>query len=386
MCDVLFDKKIALYINDKKITDYIYNWGKKSNGIACMGKDDYTIDVYDLENEKIKFSIEGAKDASIKKDTIVITTQYDMKCIYDFNGNVILSPRYIDIFVKNDYYIVTNSDKIKELYKKENDIMKRIISSEVEASDIRLCNEGTIIYSYISKVKYCGVYSYEGKEIVPVQYKSIDFRKTDIIVKASDDNIGIYSYSGRQLISAEYKVIVLFNNCYIVGKQINYHNYYGLYTKTGKKVLSPRYEEYRVTLPFIYFDIAGKKCLYNLYTGKRVLPLKYRHIVPYFNVIYASEDNKKYSLHSGENGDLITNELYDRIEIYDLEILRLKRNHECDVYYLVRHNAFVDADKYKVLYNQNDNKIYIMDPSSTKNTDLYSMYKLYTAHIYEKKD
>lgn len=32
------------------------------------------------------------------------------------------------------------------------------------------------------------------------------------------------------------------------------------------------------------------------------------------------------------------------------------------------------------------NKIYIMDPSSTKQTDLYEYYKVYKAHIYEKKD
>lgn len=34
----------------------------------------------------------------------------------------------------------------------------------------------------------------------------------------------------------------------------------------------------------------------------------------------------------------------------------------------------------------NDNKIYIMDPASAKHTDLYAVYKLYSAHIYEKKD
>lgn len=34
----------------------------------------------------------------------------------------------------------------------------------------------------------------------------------------------------------------------------------------------------------------------------------------------------------------------------------------------------------------NDNKIYIMDPASNKNTDLYDVYKVYSAHIYEKKD
>ena len=33
-----------------------------------------------------------------------------------------------------------------------------------------------------------------------------------------------------------------------------------------------------------------------------------------------------------------------------------------------------------------NNEIYIMDPASTKYTKLYDVYKVYSAHIYEKKD
>ena len=33
-----------------------------------------------------------------------------------------------------------------------------------------------------------------------------------------------------------------------------------------------------------------------------------------------------------------------------------------------------------------NNEIYIMDPASTKYTRLYDIYKVYSAHIYEKKD
>lgn len=36
--------------------------------------------------------------------------------------------------------------------------------------------------------------------------------------------------------------------------------------------------------------------------------------------------------------------------------------------------------------DQIENKIYMMDPGSSKTKDLYEVYKLYTAHIYEKKD
>ena len=34
----------------------------------------------------------------------------------------------------------------------------------------------------------------------------------------------------------------------------------------------------------------------------------------------------------------------------------------------------------------NTNKIYIIDPGSNNNSDLYDVYKLYTAHVFEKKD
>ncbi len=36
--------------------------------------------------------------------------------------------------------------------------------------------------------------------------------------------------------------------------------------------------------------------------------------------------------------------------------------------------------------DKSDNKIYIMDPAGVAYTDLYNWYKVYTAHIYEKKD
>lgn len=60
-------------------------------------------------------------------------------------------------------------------------------------------------------------------------------------------------------------------------------------------------------------------------------------------------------------------------------------------YYIVLHVGKISRSKahhYVALDYVDDatNKIYIMDPSSTKNTDLYEIYKLYAARIYEKKD
>lgn len=366
MGKVTMDKKIALYINDEQITEYKYSWGKEAYGIICMGCDDGTVDIYDGQSGKLNSKLFGVIDVVIEKYFILATMFNTCIRVFDFNSKILIGTAYKSIKVKGDYLIAKNLDDYVTVYKREsNNHMEVIMYSFLHIKDVRFAKEGIITHKYLCDTRYIGLYSYKGEEILPCIYSNITFRKNDIIVVTHDGFKGVYSYLGDviipTIIPVNCKEIKMYHNLYVVTTGKKGKQYYGLYTNNGKKILSARYDNYRVTSPYIYLSLNGLSCVYDLITGKRILPLKFKDISVYYNVFVTKEADKKFSIYSAENGKKLTDEFYDNIKIYDQGILLLETIYGKKMFYLTEHDAFVNANTNDVYYNKDNKQVYIKD-------------------------
>lgn len=359
MSDVRLDKKIALYINDRKITKHIYDWGKFCNNTALARKGP-DVDVYDTLTGKRKFTIPCVSSVDFGHNSIIVTGTNGLMGVYDLNGKVILPVIYRKVYNKGEYYIVKDTNDYFTLLKYENERLQVVISSEKKFEELRICRDGVITYKRACGEKVCGVHSYAGEEVVPAIYKSITFRPDSILVETSKGLRGIYSYSGKQIVPAEYSSIKKYSNCYVVTVWKNDSWYHGLYSEEGKQILKPRYDYYEVTMPFIHFHKGQLESLYSLLNGRRILPLKYLKIKNYYNVVYAVEGFNSYSIHSFETGEKLLDKKYDYIRPYLPFILLLKKE-EKSYYYLVKRNLVFDSEKYQIRFDEKANIVYVRE-------------------------
>lgn len=362
---VRLEQKVALIIDDEKVTRYIYDEGIMHNDITVMRRG-LSIDIYDNTSREKVATVHGVKSFEIKENCIV-TYNFLNECgALLYNGNELLKCKYVKILEQGDYIIVTGKDKTKALYKFVNNGLTTVIDIGV-FSDIKISSSGIIVYKEKEGVIYKGYYSFDGKTIIQPLYTELSFAQKGIYVFNDKpiNNCGYFSYSGQEIVPAEYKDIKQYNNCFVVSKVIDNKLKHGLYSSDGKEILKARYDKYDINSPYIVFYLGKNACAYDLCTGKRILPLKYKNIRAYYNVICATVDEKTFNIYSASTGRKLCEYDFELRSGYDPYvvapyILKVKANNKT-YYYLTQYNILLDANKYTVTYSEEYKQVLISD-------------------------
>ena len=156
----------------------------------------------------------------------------------------------------------------------------------------------------------------------------------------------------------EYSTFSSLNNCFIVSKRNKNGTKYGLYTQDGIQVLKPRYDNYTIKSPYVIFSNGELSCVYDLVTGKRILPLKHMHVCICYNIIYATEDYRTFSIYSAKTGKKMLENKFESVSMYDTHILKVTEKNKI-YYYLTEHNMLVDSKKYDVMYSSDYRQVLI---------------------------
>lgn len=367
--NVRLEQKLALVIDDEKVTRYIYDEGKTYNGITVMRRD-LCIDIYDNILSKKIATVYNVKSFEIKKKCIVTYNLINECGAFLYNGTQLLECQYNRIVEYGDYLIATLNDGTKALYKFVNNRLAAIIESG-EFSDIKISRSGIIVHKEKDEVIYKGYYSLDGKPIIPPLYTELSFAQKGIyvykdkLINNDGNNRGYFSCCGREIIPAEYHDIKQYSNCFVVSKIIDNKLKLGLYSVSGKEILKVRYDKYDINSPYIIFYLGKKACAYDLYTGKRILPLKYKNIRVYYNVICATQDDKTFNIYSASTGRKLCEHDFELRSGYDPfvvapYVLNVCANNK-SYYYLTQYNTLLDAKKYTVTYSEEYKQVLISD-------------------------
>ena len=100
-------------------------------------------------------------------------------------------------------------------------------------------------------------------------------------------------------------------------------------------------------------------------TGKRVLPLKYKNIRAYYNVVCATSDSKSFGIYSASTGRKLCEHDFELRDGYDPYVVApyivMVRTNNKSYYYLTQYNILLDAKKYTVTYSEEYKQVLISD-------------------------
>jgi len=354
--NVFFEQKTALYFKGRRITPYAYDKCDSKYGIIVMQRGNI-IDVYSYETGEKLYYLVGVDSFKIEKDVIILSDgrYYGIRT---HDGRVILGPKYSSITNCNGYLKVVDYRGNMGVYLWKYDELSEIIKPD-KYTDIRVHDDGIMVYKKVDEQVVKGYYSLNGDMIIEPKYTEISFASYGIRVMTSEDKIGLYSYSGKQIIPPLYDEIITANNSFIVLTNLkNNRSQVGLYNAEGEKLLESRYDKFYRMSPYCVFEKGILCCLYDMLTGKRILSLKYKHINRYYNAIYATEDFKTFSIYSGKTGKKLLEDKFETVKIYAPFILSVVKNGK-PYYYLTLHNMLVDSEKYNVEYSDEYKEVLI---------------------------
>lgn len=198
------------------------------------------------------------------QEKTVITSYYPVYTnekwgVIDQTGKLIIDPAYDEMITipsnKTDIFIcIYDVDYTNDTYKTKvlDSKNKEKFTGYYDLVEVIENKDSNNILWYeeeILKVKKDGRYGlidYNGKEILPIEYDSIEALegvKNSIIIK-KEEKIGLCNNQGNIIINPEYKEIKAigddYKNGYIV---VNNNNKYGLIDFTKQIILEPKYEE-----------------------------------------------------------------------------------------------------------------------------------------------
>lgn len=354
--NVCIEKRVALYFKGIRITEYIYDYGESKNGITVMQRGN-VIDVYDNNTGKKLYNLFGVDSFKIEKEGIIL---YDGKYygMRTNDGTVILRTGYLSINKCKDYLKTLDVKGNLGLFRWKDNTLEEIIKPQ-QLVDIRVQDNGIVVYKNVAGVRAKGYYSLDGIEIIKPKYKEFSFNSQGIYVTTHGDQKGFCSNSGKEIVPPLYSEIIPVRNCFIVcNNSENGREKFGMYNQKGNLLLKPRYDKFLFNPPFCIFRLGELYCLYDVITGKRILPLKYRQINSYYNVVYATEDFKSFSIFSGKTGTELLKDKFESVTLFAPFVLAVTKNKHL-YYYLTLHNTLVDSQKYDVEYSDEYKEVLI---------------------------
>lgn len=178
--------------------------------------------------------------------------------VIDNKGNIVIEPKYSEMITvpdnKTDLFICvydvdyannTYKTKVLDSKNKENftnyDLVEPI--ENIDKNNILWYEEEVL---KVKKGDLYGLIDYSGKEILPIEYTSVEAMqgvKNSLIIK-KNEMVGLCNNKGDIIINPEYKEIKSigedYKNGYIV---VNNDNQYGVIDFTKKVILDAKYEE-----------------------------------------------------------------------------------------------------------------------------------------------
>ena len=305
-----FEQKTALFIAGKQVTDYIFDYVlKRDNEIILYS--DTVVNIYDTntgekifeytkkEGDIFEFTTEDffciknddkvwlytTKGKIFSKnpfDRLYIPRGHDVlrriivyeddKCgVYSFEGDKILECDYDDICLFKNAIKARLEDGTVHLYSLNGDL----IFTAKERDEWRTEPAGIVKRNSNNK---CGLYSIEGKVILPEIYDEILFsdmykyNKIEWIKVQKDGKYGVVDFNGNEILPIEFDQIQLGEGVphsphdYILVKK---NNKYGIYSNDGRLQVPVEYEYFK------YYNQDDRCLVYNEgISGYYIIPKK----------------------------------------------------------------------------------------------------------------
>ena len=187
--------------------------------------------------------------------------------LIDYDGNQIIPCKYNYIEYLNEEYLVANDGGYEGVIDYKDNIIipfkyDNISEYDYYLLEVRLGN------------KY-GLINYYDEIILDIIYSDLFAIDSDIVAVKSNGVWGAMTLDHTQVVPVQYKSVGRFENDFIKTKTIN--NFYGLYSKNGKRLLADKYN--KIELKNGYFIVKEGK-LYGLAntSGAVLTPSKYSKI------------------------------------------------------------------------------------------------------------
>lgn len=249
--------------------------------------------------------------------------------VIDQTGKIIIEPIYDEMItipsIKNDLFIcVYDVDYENDTYKtKVIDSKNKEKLTEYDLVEVIENKDSNNILWYEEEVlrvkkdnKY-GLIDYNGKEILPTEYDSIEALegvKNSLIIK-KEEKVGLCDNQGNIIIEPEYKEIKAIGNDYKNGYVvINSDNKYGLVDFTKQVILEPKYEEVKTVTSTNSYVVKeeGKLKVINK-DLETLVENKFDDVKQINNGNIVFVKNKKYGIMNTQ-GQITTKAEYDNIE------------------------------------------------------------------------
>lgn len=249
--------------------------------------------------------------------------------VIDQTGKIIIEPTYDEMItipsIKNDLFIcVYDVDYTNDTYKtKVIDSKNKEKFTEYDLVEVIENKDSNNILWYEEEVlrvkkdnKY-GLIDYNGKEILPTEYDSIEALegvKNSIVIK-KEEKLGLCDNQGNIIIEPEYKEIKAigddYKNGYIV---VNSDNKYGLIDFTKQVILETKYDEIKtVAATNIYIVKEDGKLKAINKDLETLVENKFDDVKQIANGNLVFVKNKKYGIMNTQ-GQITTKAEYDNIE------------------------------------------------------------------------
>lgn len=273
-----------------------------------------------------KNEISVEKVQKIPYEYFVLYSQSNNAGVVDKVGNILIEPKYTDIFIPNaskDVFFCYNDDKCTVLNKEGKEIFSEYEEvSYLETSDVT----GMVLESEVLKYKKDGSYgvlSIDGEVLTEPIYENITSlkNKSGVLLVKKDGLCGVVDTKGKEIIPTKYDNIVGDEYCledygyalagYIVSSKTDTGVMYGYIDYTGKSVLSLQYETISRVLEYdnkndIYLVVRnkGKKGVFK--NGKQIIDFNYQSInYSDMSNVFIVEKTGKYGFYTNEGKEIL---------------------------------------------------------------------------------
>ena len=320
--------------------------------------------------------------------------------VVDKNGNVIVEPEYVDIYIPNPEEAVFFCYTVDNSYVILNDNGEELFTEYDNVTVLQTSESNLDFEKYVLKYEKDGKYGlidFSGTVVANAEYDSIEsleYKPGEILVE-KDDKYGVLNSSGEIKIKIKYDSIKgdeYYNNSYsyrytgyIVGEKTDEGYLYGYFDNNGNKVLDVNFESISRILKYDDIDSYlvvmnnGKKGLYK--NSQEIISQNYQNIIYAENSnVFVVQRNSKYGIFgvSGKEilpvqyvgyslaGDYISVENEDGSkELYDVNGNKISNLNYTNIQSAGETNCYIAVDEngyYSIIGNGDtisDNYIYI---------------------------
>ena len=245
--------------------------------------------------------------------------------VVDKNGNIIINPEYVDIYIPNPEEAVFFCYLADNTYVILNENGEELFTEYENVTFLQTSESNLDFEKYVLKFEKDGKYGlidFSGNIIANAEYDSIeslDYKPGEILVQ-KDDKYGVLNSNGEIKIKIKYDSIKgdeFYNDSYsyrytgyIVGEKTDDGYLYGYFDQDGNKVLDVSFESISRILK--YDDMSsylvvmnnGKKGLYK--NDEKIIEQNYQNIVYAENSdIFIVQRNSKYGIFSTSGKEIL---------------------------------------------------------------------------------